>query len=57
MFEENIINLTFCIIIKMPALRFRQIQCRKDKMQVSYVEKNMLEQPSTVHNSQTIRST
>ena len=37
----------------------RQIQCRKDQMQVSYVEKNMVEveQSSTVPNSQSIRST
>ena len=42
MFSENIINLTCCIIIKMPAFRV-QILCRKDQMQVSHVEKNMVE--------------
>ena len=37
MFSENIINLTFCTI-----------QCRKDHMQVYYVDKNMVEHSSTV---------
>ena len=40
MFSENIINLTFCIIIKMPAFRVNKFSAgRKDQMQVSYVER------------------
>ena len=39
------------------SIQGRQIQCRKDQMQVSHVEKNMVEQSSTVPNSQSIRST
>ena len=34
-----------------------QIQCRKDQMHVSHVEKNNVEQSSTVPNSQSIRGT
>ena len=39
------------------SIQGRQIQCRKDQMQVSHVEKNMVEQSSTVPKSQSIRST
>jgi len=35
----------------------RQIQCKKDKIQVSHVEKNVVEQSKTVPNTQPIRST
>ena len=34
------------------SIQGRQIQCSKDQMQVSHVEKNMVEQSSTVPNSQ-----
>ena len=34
-----------------------QIQSRKDQVQVSHVDKNMVEQSSTVPVSQSIRST
>ena len=30
------------------SINVRQIQCRKDQMQVSHVDKNMVEQSSTV---------
>ena len=33
------------------SIQGRQIQCGKDQMQVSHVEKNMVEQSSTVPNS------
>ena len=36
------------------SIQGRQIQCRKDQMQVSHVEKNMVEQSSTVPNSESI---
>ena len=39
------------------SIQGRQIQCRKDQMKVCHVEKNMVEQSSTVPNSQSIRST
>ena len=39
------------------SIQGRQIQCRKDQMQVSHVNKNMVEQSSTVPFSQSIRST
>ena len=50
MFSENIINLTYCIIIKMPAIRVDKfsVVISKDQMQVSHVEKNNVEQSSTV---------
>ena len=39
------------------SIQGRQIQCRKDQMQISHVEKYNVEQSSTVLNSQFIRST
>ena len=59
MFSENIINLTCCTIIKMPASRLDKFSaCRKDQMQVSHVDKIMVEQSSTaLFLSQSIRST
>ena len=39
------------------SIQGRQSYCREDQMQVSHVEKNMVEQSSTVPNSQYIRST
>ena len=42
----------------MPAFRVNKFSAgRKDQMQVSYVEKNMVEQSSTVPNRQSVRST
>ena len=38
------------------SIQGRQIQCRKDEMQVSHVEKNIVEQSSTVPNCQSLRS-
>ena len=40
MFSENIINLT-CYYYQNASIKGRQIQCRKNQLQVSYVEKNM----------------
>ena len=39
------------------SIQGRQIQCRTDQMQVSHVQKNMVEQSSTVPDSQSKRST
>ena len=57
MFSENIININCCNIIKMPESSIQRIWCRKYQMQVSHVEKNIVEQSSIVPNSQSIRST
>ena len=39
------------------SIQGRKIQCRKDQMQVSYEDQNMVELSSTVPYSQSIRST
>ena len=49
MFSENIINLTYYLLLLLhhyqnASFQGGQIQCRKDQMQVSHVEKNMVEQ-------------
>ena len=53
MFHENIMNFQIASI----QYELIQIQCRKDQMQVSHVEKHNVEQSSTIPNSHSIRST
>ena len=53
MFSENINNLT-CCIYQNSSIQGTQIQIRKDQMEVSHAEKNMVEQSSTVPYSQSI---
>ena len=52
MLSENITHQPYLLHHYQNArIKGTQSQCRKDQMQVSHVEKNMVEQSSTVPNS------
>ena len=53
----GLLGETWVLLRKTSSIQGTKIQCMKDQMEVSHVDKNMLEQSSFVHSSQSIRST